>query len=88
MYIPALSSFCVTLALKGPFLMTVAPRTTLQIDKEHDMVLEFGSTKSQRHINAVSPSVRNIKSTLSAFLLYQKHNSLLPSAYFTYIFFF
>ena len=86
MYIPALSSFCVTLALKGPFLMAVAPRTSLRIDKEHDIVLEFGSTKSQGHINAVSPSVRNIKSTLSDFLPCQKQNSLLPSAYFTYIF--
>ena len=44
-------------------------------------LFEFGSTKSQRQINAANPDVRNKIKTLSAFLLCQTHISLFPTAH-------
>jgi len=44
-------------------------------------LFEFGSTKSQRQINAANPDVRNKIKTISAFLLCQTHISLFPTAY-------
>ena len=44
-------------------------------------LFDFGSTKSQRQINAANPDVGNKIKTISAFLLRQKHISLFPTAH-------